>query len=101
MKVKELINALSVCNSETEVHFQYGEDNDYRLACARLIAEQDLNVDYKDDVTSMLYCLEVSNISIDLKHDNVDITLEQDLINEQDINDEIVKIRLLRKGDGA
>jgi hypothetical protein len=93
MTVKELMGYLSVMNPESELHFSFGDSDLYRMACARMIAEQPVDVDYKEAVTPMLEWLEIKSIEFSLTVKDACITFEQSYICNDCINKEIAMIR--------
>lgn len=97
MKVHELISALSLCPPFSDISFHFGGDDEYRLACARLIAEQPLDVDFRERLTPMLEHLDVACIDLQITAAEIHITLEQGYIKESCIDDEIKKIGQLTK----
>ena len=50
---------LSVMNPESDLRFSFGDSDLYRKACARMIAEEPADVDYRESVIPMLECLEI------------------------------------------
>lgn len=96
MKVKELLDLIGDWDQETEVRFEFGSHEDYRIACSRLIADQPLDVDWRDSVTPMLEYLSVSEIKKRILHNEVTITLEQRYVEDGSIEDEEIKIAKLR-----
>ena len=93
MKVKELMGYLSVMNPESDLNFSFGDSDLYRMACARMIAEQPVDVDYKEDVTPMLECLEIKSIEFSLTVKEACITFEQGYICDDCIKIEMGKIK--------
>ena len=93
MTVKEMMEYLSVMDPESNLRFSFGHSDLYRKACARMIAEQPSDVDYKEDVTPMLEFLEIKSIEFSLKVKDACITLEQGYICDDCIKKEIAKIR--------
>lgn len=97
MKVQELISVLSICDPETEISFEFGYDDEYRQACARLIAEQPLNVDYRDDYTPMLGNLDLSRIDIGITDKEIKMTFEQGYLTDRVIINKIAEISKQRR----
>ena len=93
MKVKELIGYLSVMDPESDLRFRFGDSDLYRMACARMIAEQPADVDYKESVTPMLQWLQIKSIEFSLTVKDACITFEQGYICDDCITKEIAKIR--------
>lgn len=93
MKAKELIGYLSVMDPDSELFFHFGETDLYRRACAKLIAEEPVDIDYRDSVTPMLEHLDISNIEFSLNTKDINITFEQDYISDECISREITDLR--------
>ena len=93
MKVRELIGFLSVMDPDSDLNFRFGETDLYRKACAKLIAEQPIDINYRESVTPMLEHLDISNIEFSLNTKDIYITFEQGYICEDCIKEEIGKIR--------
>ena len=93
MKVKELMGYLSVMNPESDLNFSFGDSDLYRMACARMIAEQPVDVDYKESVTPMLEWLQIKSIEFSLTVKEACITFEQGYICDDCIKIEMGKIK--------
>ena len=93
MKVKALIDFLSVMDPDSDLNFCFGETDLYRKACAKLIAEQPIDIDYRASVTPMLEHLNISAIGCSLKTNDVYITFEQGYICDERIRREITDLR--------
>lgn len=93
MKVRELIGYLSVMDPDSDLNFRFGETDLYRKACAKLIAEQPIDIDYRASVTPMLEHLDISAIGYSLKTKDIYITFEQGYICEERIRREITDMR--------
>ena len=93
MTVKELMGYLSVMDPESDLRFRFGDSDLYRMACARMIAEQPADVDYKESVTPMLQWLQIKSIEFSLTVKDACITFEQGYICDDCITKEIAKIR--------
>ena len=96
MRVKDLMPFLNLADPEAEIHFQFGESDDYRIAVARMISEQPLDVDYKEDITPMLENLDFAAYKYDIDRNEVQVTFSQGYVTEKTIHDEITKIIKLR-----
>ena len=93
MTVKEMMEYLSVMDPESNLRFSFGHSDLYRKACARMIAEQPSDVDYKEDVTPMLEWLQIKSIEYSLTVKEACIIFEQGYICDDCIKEEMGKIR--------
>lgn len=93
MKVKELIGYLNMISPDADLHFRFGKTDLYRKACARLIAKQPADVDYREDVTPMLENLIISDIEYELNTNEMCLTFEQGYICDANIKKEAIEIR--------
>jgi hypothetical protein len=98
MKVIDLIHVLSGFDGNSEVTFRLGRNEDYRMACALLAAEDDGT--YKHDGLGCLICMTVDSEKPVASADDANVVLRvKQAYYEQDvINKKIEEIRLLRKG---
>lgn len=96
MKAKDLESLLH-CDPEADLYFQFGEDDLYRRAVCKMIAEQPIDLDFREDVTPMLEDLEISDINFDVANAGITITLKQGYIQDSCIKGEVEKIRKQRK----
>lgn len=93
MKARELIGYLSVMDPDSDLYFRFGETDLYRKACAKLIAEEPIDIDYKESITPMLEHLDISNIEFSLNTKDINITFEQGYISDECIRREITDLR--------
>lgn len=97
MKVKDLMNIFTVCDPDADIYFEFGGDDEYRKACAILIAEQPLDVDFRDDCSPMLRELEFARVDIGVKAKDVTITFEQGYLADSVIEQKIIDIAEQRR----
>jgi len=93
MKARELIGYLSMMDPDSDLDFCFGETDLYRRACAKLIAEEPVDIDYRDSVTPMLEHLDISKIEFSLNTKDINITFEQGYISDEGIRKEITDLR--------
>ena len=96
MKVKELMSWLSNVDPETEIHFQFGENEIYRLVVARMIAEEPKDIDPRDSCLPMLENLDIAAFKYDLYRNEVEVTFSQGYVLESEIRKRIIDVNVLK-----
>lgn len=101
MLVENLQQYLAICSPDYEVRFQFGNDDMYRKTCAKMIAEQPNDIDFRDDVTPMLEYLEISEVKIDISRKEIVITFIQGYIKDECIRERYFDFKKERKVAGS